>query len=126
MSSKDLQPSELKVMNIIWDRHPIKASEIAALLIPETGWSKNTIYTLITRAVNKGFVKRSNPGFVCEPLVPREAIQTKENQTLLSRLYAGSAKSLFARMMGDGSFSREDLADIRKMLDEAEGDSDDS
>ena len=86
----------------------------------ETGWSKNTIYTLITRAVNKGFIQRTDPGFICTPLVSREEIQRHENQTLLNRLYNGSAKQLFARMMGDHTFSKEDLTDIRAMLDQEE------
>ncbi|MDR3766432.1 MAG: BlaI/MecI/CopY family transcriptional regulator [Butyricicoccus sp.] len=120
MPKKELQPSELKVMQVVWSNAPIRASEIVAQLVSETGWSKNTIYTLITRAVNKGFIQRTDPGFICTPLVSREEIQRHENQTLLNRLYNGSAKQLFARMMGDHTFSKEDLTDIRAMLDQEE------
>ncbi len=121
MAKKELQPSELKVMHVIWTSAPIKASEIAARLAPETGWSKNTIYTLLTRAVNKGFVQRTDPGFICSPLISREEVQRHENHTFLERLYNGSAKQLFARMIGDHAFSPEDLADIRAMIDQEEG-----
>lgn len=120
MPKKELQPSELKVMQVVWSNAPIRASEIVAQLETETGWAKNTIYTLITRAVNKGFIQRTDPGFVCTPLVSREEIQRHENQTFLKRLYNGSAKQLFARMIGDHNFSREDLEEIRAMLDQEE------
>ena len=69
MRGKDLQPCELKIMNIVWQEHPIPAKRIVQLLTPETGWSKNTIYTLTTRIIAKGFIRRTDPGFVCEPLV---------------------------------------------------------
>lgn len=83
MRGKDLQPSELKIMNIVWQEHPIPAKRIVQLLTPETGWSKNTIYTLTTRIIAKGFIRRTDPGFVCEPLVTREEVQRRENQSLL-------------------------------------------
>lgn len=120
MKQKDLQPCEMKVMNVVWDEHPIRANRIAAILMPQTGWSKNTIYTLITRIIAKGLMQRTDPGFVCEPLITREEIQRKENQSFLDLLYKGSAKLLFARMLGDEQLSKEDLAELREMLDRAE------
>ena len=120
MKGKDLQPCEMKVMNVVWDEHPIRANRIAAILMPQTGWSKNTIYTLITRIVAKGLMQRTDPGFVCEPLITREEVQRKENQSFLDMLYHGSAKLLFARMIGDETLSAEDIAELRAMLDRAE------
>lgn len=120
MKRRDLQPCEMKIMNVVWDEHPIRANRIAAILMPQTGWSKNTIYTLITRIVAKGLMQRTDPGFVCEPLITREEVQRKENQSFLDLLYNGSAKLLFARMLGDEKLSREDLAELREMLDRAE------
>ncbi len=120
MKQRDLQPCELKVMNVVWKEHPIRASRIAAILMPETGWSKNTVYTLVTRIVGKGLLKRTDPGFVCEPAIAREEIQRRENASFLELLYDGSAKLLFARMLGDRMFTREELAELRGMLDAAE------
>lgn len=120
MRGKDLQPSELKIMNIVWQEHPIPAKRIVQLLTPETGWSKNTIYTLTTRIIAKGFIRRTDPGFVCEPLVTREEVQRRENQSLLNRLYGGSAALLFARMLGDSALKKDEITELRNLLAEAE------
>lgn len=120
MGKKNLQPGELKIMNLVWEKAPIRASEIASILAAETGWSKNTIYTLITRIVEKGFIRRTDPGFVCEPAVSREEIQRRENRSLLDSLYHGSAKLLFARLLDDEDISRDELSELREMLDQIE------
>lgn len=120
MGKHNLQPGEMKIMNVIWDKAPIRASEIARLLSAETGWSKNTIYTLTTRMVAKGFVRRSDPGFVCVPAVSREEIQRRETRSLLDALYHGSAKLLLARLVGDEAISAADLAELRELLERQE------
>lgn len=120
MGKKNLQSGELKVMNVVWEKAPIRASEIASILSAETGWSKNTVYTLTTRIVAKGFIRRTDPGFVCEPAVTREEIQRRENRSLLDSLYNGSAKLLFARLLHDEELPREELSELRSMLEELE------
>ena len=118
MGKKNLQPGELKIMNIVWEKAPIRASEIANLLSAQTGWSKNTIYTLTTRIIEKGFIRRTDPGFICEPAVSREEIQRRENRSLLDALYNGSAKLLFARILGDEMLPKEDISELREMLEQ--------
>lgn len=118
MGKKNLQPGELKIMNIVWEKAPIRASEIANILSTQTGWSKNTIYTLTTRIIEKGFIRRTDPGFICEPAVSREEIQRRENRSLLDALYNGSAKLLFARILGDEMLPKEDISELREMLEQ--------
>ena len=118
MGKKNLQPGELKIMNIVWEKAPIRASEIANLLSAQTGWSKNTIYTLTTRIIEKGFIRRTDPGFICEPAVSREEIQRRENRSLLDALYNGSAKLLFARILDDEMLPKEDISELREMLEQ--------
>ena len=120
MGKKNLQPGEIKIMNIVWEKAPIRASEVASLLSAETGWSKNTVYTLITRIVANGFIRRTDPGFICEPAVSREEIQRRENRSLLDSLYQGSAKLLFARLLHDEEIPQEELSELRGMLDQME------
>lgn len=121
MKSAKIQPSEMKVMNVLWEDSPIRASEIVERLSAQTSWSANTIYTLITRIIKKGFVQRTDPGFWCTPLVSKEEVQREENQSLLDLLYEGSVKKLFARMLGDCKLSQNDIEEIQELLNEARG-----
>ncbi len=39
--------SELKVMEVLWERGESKAGELVKILKEETGWNRNTTYTVI-------------------------------------------------------------------------------
>lgn len=53
--------SELKVMEILWERGDTTAKQIAATLLKEVGWSKSTTYTVIKKCIDKGAIKGWNP-----------------------------------------------------------------
>lgn len=63
--------AELKVMDVLWEKGDTPAREIARKLTEELGWNVNTTYTLIKRCINKGAIRRSEPGFVCHALIPK-------------------------------------------------------
>ena len=63
--------SERKVMEVLWDHGDLSAKELADRLKELVGWSKTTTYTVIKKCIDKKAVSRSEPGFVCHPLVSR-------------------------------------------------------
>ena len=62
--SLKLFDSELKVMEFIWDNEPVSAKDLSLLAAKETGWNKNTTYTVIKKLESKGYIKRNDPGFI--------------------------------------------------------------
>ena len=67
--------SERKVMEVLWDHGDLSAKELADRLKELVGWSKTTTYTVIKKCIDKKAVSRSEPGFVCHPLVSREEVR---------------------------------------------------
>ena len=47
--SLKLFDSELKVMEFIWDNEPVSAKDLTLIAAKETGWNKNTTYTVIKK-----------------------------------------------------------------------------
>ena len=117
---KKLHDSELKVMNVIWREGPVAAKRIAEELKRETGWNVNTTYTLIKRCIEKGAVERSEPGFLCKALVPKEEVQQAETDLLIDKMFDGSAEGLFASLLGRRKLSGEEIRSLRRMIDEME------
>ena len=68
--------AELKILSFLWKHGSCKATIIANSFLDELGWAKNTTYTIIRRTVKKGLVMRTDPGFICTPLVEQKDIQT--------------------------------------------------
>ena len=110
--------SELKVMDVLWREGDLPAKAIAKTLTEEIGWNVNTTYTLIKRCIAKEAIERSEPGFMCHALVSKEQVQQEETQELIDKVFDGSADKLFASLLGGRRISREQLMQLRSMIDE--------
>lgn len=112
-----LTEAELRVMEVLWQAGELPAGQIAARLKEDIGWSRNTTYTLIKRCVDKGVIARREPGFVCRPLVGREAVQRMEADALVNRLFEGSRDLLFAAMLGGRKLTDQEAERLHAMID---------
>lgn len=117
-ASVKLFDSELKVMDVLWREGDLPAKAIARTLTEETGWNVNTTYTLIKRCIAKKAIERSEPGFMCRALVSKEQVQQEETQELIDKVFDGSADKLFASLLGGRRISREQLMQLRSMIDD--------
>ena len=109
--------SELKVMELIWEREPISAKSVSLLAADRYGWNKNTTYTVIKKLEAKGVLHREEPGFVCTSLISRDEVCRTETQGLIDKLFGGSRKALFSALLEDESISAEELDELRAMIE---------
>lgn len=75
--------SELKVMEILWREGDLTAGQIASILKEETGWNRNTTYTVIKKCIDKGAIERIEPKFICKALISKEDVQAYETEELV-------------------------------------------
>lgn len=109
--------SEIKIMELVWAHEPISAKEVSLLAADQIGWNKNTTYTVIKKLEAKGYIKRSDPGFICTALVSREDICKSETQGLINRLFGGSKKALFSSLLEDESLTKEEIEELRRLIE---------
>lgn len=109
--------SEAKIMEIIWEKSPISAKEISLIAAEAIGWNKNTTYTVIKKLESKGFIRREDPGFICNPLVSQSEMQKVEVDSLVKKVFGGSRKALFSSLIEDESLSEDEINEIRKLID---------
>ena len=109
--------SELKVMSVLWREGECTAKHISDVLKKEVGWNMNTTYTLIKRCINKGAIERSEPNFMCRPLISKEAVETNE---LIDKIFDGSADKLFAALLGEKTLSSKQIEKLKQVVDELE------
>jgi predicted transcriptional regulator len=110
--------SELKVMEVLWQAGDQPAGQIAKVLAADTGWNRNTTYTVIKKCVEKGAILRSEPNFMCHALIGREEVQRKEAEELKNRMFAGSTEQMFAAMVGGKKLKPEEITRLRLMIEE--------
>lgn len=112
--------SELKVMDVLWKEGDAPARHIAEVLTAEFGWNVNTTYTLIKRCIKKGAIERTEPGFMCHALIPKEDVQEAETNELINKVYDGSVDKLFAALLGRKNLSAEQIDKLKQIVGELE------
>ena len=58
-----LTDSEWQVLQVLWDTGGAALGEVAEALRPQTGWSRNTVLTYLTRMEKKGLVAIDKEGY---------------------------------------------------------------
>lgn len=116
METVKLFDSELKIMDIIWEKEPISAKEISLIAADAIGWNKNTTYTIIKKLIEKKVIKRDEPNFICTTLIKKEAVRKAETQSLINKLYNGSKKAFFAAFIDD-ELSEDELNELKKLIE---------
>ena len=121
MQAIQLFDSEIKTMDIIWEHEPITAKEVSLLAAQRFNWNKNTTYTVIKKLVEKGAVRREEPGFLCTSLVQKREVQHAQTKTLIQKLFSGSKKAFFASLLED-DLTEEDLQELKELIEKRETD----
>ena len=112
--------SERKVMEVIWEAGDIPAREIALKLHEKTGWNKNTTYTVIKKCIQKGWIDRLEPGFVCRARISREQAQRHDTEEFVNRVFGGSLPLLFSALLSGKKMSKDEIAHLKEMIDRME------
>ena len=110
--------SERKVMDVLWQEGAISAGQVVKILKEETGWNKNTTYTVIKKCVDKGAVRREEPGFICRPLISRQEVQDYETEELIDKMFDGSKEKFFAAFLDGKKLSNQEVDSLKRMIDD--------
>ena len=113
--------SELQILNALWASGPATVREVHdALSGKGTGYT--TVLKQMQMMVDKGLLTRSERfrSHVYQVSVPQEETQQQLAGSLLERAFGGSARSLVLGALSAQPVSPEELAEIRRLLDEVE------
>ncbi len=113
-----LYDSELKIMEILWQKGETAAKDIAAALSKQVGWSKTTTYTVIRKCLDKGAAARREPGFLCRALISREDARAYATDELVDKLYGGEADLLVASLLSRRRLSPKEIEELKKLVEE--------
>lgn len=116
-----LSDGEWKLMNRLWEHAPRTITELTAALREETGWSKNTIITMLSRLEAKGAVTHieGQRAKQYSPLILRAQAAQEETESFLSKVYGGSLGSLVNAMVSSRALTEADLEELSAILEQA-------
>ena len=117
-----LPDAELEVMQAVWAcEAPVARADIDAKLKDTHPMALTTLLTVLTRLSDKGFVRIEKQGRSARyiPLVNREEYLAQQSRRFLEKLCGGSLPA-FAAALCDSGLSRQELAELRRLLERDE------
>ena len=122
MEQMMLSDGEWKIMKLMWEKEPRTLREITLALEAETGWTRPTIHVMLRRLIAKGAVRVDETVRIHEyyPLIRRDDVAPRETESFLNRVYDGSIGMLFTALTERKSLSEQEIAELRRILDNAE------
>ena len=117
-----LSQREWLVLGVLWDRPGPTLGELTQALWEQTGWSRNTALTYLTRMEAKGLVSIDKEG--CPRLyraaLSREECQAQARDSFLRSVYRGATGDLVAAFLKEKPISGEEREALRRLLEEME------
>lgn len=114
--------AELEILTVLWSRGPSTVREVHEVIAHRKPAQYTTVLKLMQIMAEKGLVRRDEKqrAHVYEASRSREWTQRQLAGDLLERGFFGSAKSLLMGALSARRASKEELAELRKFLDEYE------
>jgi predicted transcriptional regulator len=109
--------AELDILAVLWRLGPATVREVHEALKKESGYT--TTLKQLQVMFDKGLVTRSERfrSHVYEAGIPKEQTQKQIVRDLLARAFEGSARGLVLGALSAKPASKEELEEIRRMID---------
>ncbi len=124
--TQQISDAELEIMKIIW-ANPEKVTLFPYILdgLAARGrpCQKNTLIVLLSRLMNKGFLRAKKVGRRNEytALVSEAEYQTAQTRHFLDKIYEGNAKGLVSNLIAGDLLTDEEYEDLKRLLENGRG-----
>src|SRR3954469_25442202 len=107
-------------MEVLWDKAPLTAADVAARVPRDRGWSLATVKTMLSRLLAKGVLTHEEEGrrYLYRPAIRREDYVAEESGRLIDRMFGGRVTPLVAHLAERDRLSPADIEEIEKILRE--------
>ncbi|HTB16400.1 MAG TPA: BlaI/MecI/CopY family transcriptional regulator [Bryobacteraceae bacterium] len=114
--------AELEILTVLWSRGPATVRDVHETIASRRPTQYTTVLKQLQVMAEKGLVLRNElqRAHVYEAARPREWTQRQLAGDMLQRAFNGSAKSLMIGALSSRKASKQELAELRALLDEYE------
>src|SRR5947209_13803333 len=112
--------AELEILTVLWSRGASTVRDVYENIAERKPTQYTTVLKTLQIMAEKGLVRRNEKqrAHIYEAARPREWTQRQLAGDLLQRAFNGSAKSLMVGALSARKASKEELAELRRLLDE--------
>ena len=114
---------EMQILRILWELGPSPVRDIHRRLEAAKGTNYSTTVKMLAVMLQKGLLKRDEEAqpHVYRPALTRAKTGKRMLDDLIEKVYDGSTMSLVLQALASGKATKEELDEVRRMLDQMEG-----
>jgi predicted transcriptional regulator len=114
--------SELEILRVLWERGPSTVRDVHEALREKKALGYTTVLKLLQIMTVKGTVRRNEDqrAHVYEACLPAAVTKRQLAGDVLERVFEGSASDLMMHALEGRRTSKEELEELRRLLDEHE------
>ena len=110
---------EARFADIIWENEPILSGELSKRAFEILNWKKTTAFTVLRKLCDKG-IFRNDRGMVTS-ILSKDEYKARRSEQFVENTFDGSLPAFVAAFTTKKQLSKEDVAELRRMVDEFEG-----
>lgn len=110
----NLSEMETELAEIIWEREPVKSSEVVDICAKEFDWKKSTTYTMLKRIDNKGVI--INEDGIVKSTVSRKDFYANLSSNYVKKSFGGSLPKFIAAFTRAEKLSNAEINEIEAMI----------
>lgn len=117
--------TELEIMKIIWkSKTPTVSSDIVKALKVLKGWKETTIYTLISRLVEKGFLTQEKQKQVSyyTPTISEHEYTLEQTQDFIDKMFGGDVRQLVSMLYKNKKINADEIKNLREYWEDGTND----
>ncbi len=120
--SPTLTESELRLMDILWQRGAATVSEVAGALDQQTALAYSTVLTTMRILEQKGYVRHTEEGraFVYHPVIDRNQARRSAVQYIMSRFFNNSPELLMLNILENEAIDATELERLKEMIENSD------
>lgn len=109
---------EAKFAEIVWQNAPLSTKELVAICQEQLNWKRTTTYTVLKKLCQRGIFRMEDS--TVSVLIGKEEFYAIQSQQFVEDTFRGSLPAFLAAFGSRKKPSKEELAQIRQILDSFE------
>ena len=110
---------ESRFADIIWQEEPITTAELIKICAKELNWKRTTTYTVLKRLSEKGIFQNVDGTVTAK--MSRDEFYSMQSEQYVEESFEGSLPAFLAAFTARKSLSKDEIKQIRDMIDSYEG-----
>lgn len=119
MENTKLGAVESHFADLVWENEPLSTAELIKICEKELNWKRTTTYTVLKRLSDRGLFQYVDG--VVSAKISRDDFYSMQSKNFVDKAFNGSLPAFLAAFTAKKKLSKEEVAEIKKLIDSCEG-----